>query len=277
MNVAGMGASQTNIHPTAIVHPDARIGAGVFVGPYCLVGEHVVLGDRARLISHVVVEGRTRIGAETTIYPFSSVGHRPQDLKYRGEPSELVIGERCTIRENCTLNPGTEGGGMLTSVGNDCLFMASTHVAHDCRVGDSVIMANFSGLAGHVSVEDFVIFGAGSIVHQHVRVGAHAFVGAQSMVDADVIPFGMALGNRAELAGLNLVGLKRRSFSRDAIHSVRAAYRMIFSSEGTLKERIKDAQDLFPKDPLVQQIVDFLNQSNGRSVCMPRNGRNGEG
>ncbi|MCB9993847.1 MAG: acyl-ACP--UDP-N-acetylglucosamine O-acyltransferase [Hyphomicrobiaceae bacterium] len=272
-----MGASQTNIHPTAIVHPDARIGAGVFVGPYCLVGEHVVLGDRARLISHVVVEGRTRIGAETTIYPFSSVGHRPQDLKYRGEPSELVIGERCTIRENCTLNPGTEGGGMLTSVGNDCLFMASTHVAHDCRVGDSVIMANFSGLAGHVSVEDFVIFGAGSIVHQHVRVGAHAFVGAQSMVDADVIPFGMALGNRAELAGLNLVGLKRRSFSRDAIHSVRAAYRMIFSSEGTLKERIKDAQDLFPKDPLVQQIVDFLNQSNGRSVCMPRNGRNGEG
>lgn len=276
MSVAHSSAEQTHIHPTAIVHPGAQIGSGASIGAYCVVGEHVTLGDRANLVSHVVVEGRTRVGSDSTIYPFSSVGHRPQDLKYHGEPSELIIGERCTIRENCTLNPGTAGGGMKTEVGNDCLFMASTHVAHDCKVGDHVIMANFSGLAGHVTVEDYVIFGAGCIVHQHVRLGEHAFIGAQSMIDADVIPFGMAIGNRAELAGLNLVGLKRRGYSRDAIHALRAAYRMIFSSEGTLKERIGDAEELFPGNTHVQQIVDFLNQSSGRAVCMPRNGHTSE-
>ncbi|MCB1517516.1 MAG: acyl-ACP--UDP-N-acetylglucosamine O-acyltransferase [Hyphomicrobiaceae bacterium] len=277
MSVAQSNAEQTHIHPTAIVHPAARVGSGASVGAYCVVGEHVTLGDGVNLISHVVVEGRTRIGNDSTIYPFSSVGHRPQDLKYHGEPSELIIGERCTIRENCTLNPGTAGGGMRTEVGDDCLFMASTHVAHDCKVGDHVIMANFSGLAGHVAVEDYVILGAGCIVHQHVRLGEHAFIGAQSMIDADVIPFGMAIGNRAELAGLNLVGLKRRGFSRDAIHALRAAYRMIFSSEGTLKERTGDAEELFPGNSHVQQIVDFLNLSSGRAVCMPRNGHTSEG
>jgi UDP-N-acetylglucosamine acyltransferase len=222
------------------------------------------------------VAGHTSIGAGTRIFPFASIGHPPQDLKYAGEASRLIIGERCVIRENATLNPGTAGGGMETRVGNDCLLMASTHVAHDCKVGNNVILANYVGLAGHAVVGDFVIFGGTVVVHQFVRIGAHAFIGAQSMVDADVIPYGMAIGNRATLAGLNLVGLKRRKFDREAIHRLRAAYRMIFSSEGTLRERVDDAATLFRGDKLVEDVVAFISASNDRAICLPRNGRTEE-
>lgn len=267
---------ETSIHPTAIIADGAKIGAGVTIGPYCIVGEHAVLEDGVSLISHVIIEGRTHVGPGTEIFPFASVGHRPQDLKFSGEPSTVSIGANCTIRENVTINPGTRGGEMQTIVGNECLLMASSHVAHDCRLGNNVIVANYGGIAGHCQVDDFAIIGGSVVLHQFVRVGAHAFIGAQSMVDADIIPYGMALGNRAKLAGLNLVGLKRRKFDRDAIHRLRAAYRMIFSSEGTLRERVEDAAELFRDDALVQDVVAFIGARSDRPLCLPRNGDQGE-
>lgn len=262
-----------DIHPTAFVSKEAKLGVGVKVGPYCIVGDDVELGDQVELISHVVVEGRTWLGRETKVYPFTSVGHVPQDLKYKGEPSELKIGERCTIRENCTLNPGTRVGGMLTQVGDDCLLMASTHVAHDCRLGNHVIMANFSGLAGHVEVADRVIFGAGCFVHQHVRIGPYAFLGAQTMLDTDLIPFGMAIGNRAVLSGLNVVGLKRNGFTRPQIQEIRSAYRQLFSDSGTLTQRVEDSASAFVDQPLAQQVLQFVESASERGVCVPRKGK----
>ena len=268
--------TQAFVHPTAIVAPGAQLGQGVKIGPYCIVGEFVVLHDNVELISHVSVDGHTEIGADTRIFPFASVGHVPQDLKYHGEASRLVIGERCTIRESVTLNPGTENGGMLTQIGNDCLIMANAHVAHDCIVGNNVIMANYVGIAGYCHVGDNVIFGGICVVHQFTRIGNHAFIGAQSMIDGDVIPYGMAVGNRASLAGLNLVGLKRRKFDREAIHRLRAAYRMIFSNEGTLRERVEDAAELFKDDKLVQDVVAFIGAASDRPILMPRNGHSAE-
>lgn len=265
--------SDAVIHPTAIVGAGAKIGAGVKVGPFCIVGDDVVLHDGVQLISHVVVEGRTDIGAATEIFPFTSIGHRPQDLKYAGEDSRLEIGERCVIREAVTINPGTAGGGMLTKIGNDCLIMANAHVAHDCIIGSNVIMANYVGFAGHVVVGDNAIFGGMAVVHQFTRIGQHAFVGAQSMIGADVIPYGMAVGNRASLVGLNLVGLKRRKFDREAIHRLRAAYRVIFANEGTLRERIEVVAESFKDDALVQDVVAFINVDSERSILMPRQGQ----
>ncbi|ODT80367.1 MAG: acyl-[acyl-carrier-protein]--UDP-N-acetylglucosamine O-acyltransferase [Pelagibacterium sp. SCN 64-44] len=263
------------IHPTAIIADGAVLGEGVRVGPYSMVGPRVVLGDNVELVSHAVVEGNTTIGAGTRIFPFASIGHQPQDLKFHGEDSRVEIGERCTIRESVTINPGTEGGGMVTRVGNDCLIMACAHVAHDAVLGNNVIMANYVGIAGHVRVGDNVIFGGTCVIHQFTRIGAHAFVGAQSMVDGDVIPYGMAVGNRAALTGLNLVGLKRRGFDREAIHRLRAAYRQIFASEGTLRERVEDAAELFKDDPLVQDVVTFITQAD-RPILLPRNGHESE-
>ena len=261
------------IHPTAIVGSGAKLGAGVKIGPFCIVSDKVVLHDNVELVSHVSIDGHTEIGAGSRVFPFASIGHEPQDRKYAGEESRLEIGERCVIREAVTINPGTAaGGGMLTKIGNDCLLMASAHVAHDCILGNNVIMANYVGLAGHVVVGDNAIFGGMAVVHQFTRIGPHAFIGAQSMIDGDVIPYGMALGNRASLAGLNLVGLKRRKFDREAIHRLRAAYRMIFASEGTLRERVEDAAELFKDDVLVQDVVTFIGAASDRPILIPRNG-----
>ncbi|SFV32411.1 UDP-N-acetylglucosamine acyltransferase [Devosia crocina] len=262
--------TESTIHPTAIVAPGAQIGAGVKIGPFCMVGENAVLHDGVELISHVVVDGRTAIGADTRIFPFASVGHQPQDLKFHGEESRLEIGARCTIRESVTINPGTEGGGMLTKVGDDCLLMAGSHVAHDAIVGNNVVLANYVGIAGHAVVGDYVRFGGICAVHQKVRIGSHAFIGAHSMVDGDVIPYGMAVGNRARLAGLNLVGLRRASLDREAIHRLRAAYRMIFSSEGTLRERVDDAAVMFKDESLVQDVVAFIASAKDRPLTLPR-------
>lgn len=265
-----------NIHATAEVAPEARLGKDVTIGPFCVVGPDVVLGDGVELISHAVVTGRSEIGPATRIFPFASVGHQPQDLKYHGEESRLKIGSNCTIRENVTINPGTEGGTMQTVIGDNCLLMAGAHVAHDCELGNNVIVANFTGIAGHCAIGDFATIGGMVGLHQFVRIGAHAFIGAQSMIDADVIPYGMAIGNRAKLAGLNLVGLKRRGFDREAIHSLRTAYRMIFSSEGTLRERVEDAAEIFKNEPLVQDVVKFVTSASDRAICMPRNGSRDE-
>lgn len=262
--------TDASVHPTAIVASGARIGSGVKIGPYCIVGDNVVLHDNVELISHVVIEGHTTIGAGTRIFPFASVGHQPQDLKFHGEASRLEIGERCTIRESVTINPGTEGGGMLTKIGNDCLLMACSHVAHDALVGNNVVLANYCGLAGHTIVGDYVRFGGICAVHQFVRIGSHAFIGAQSMIDGDVIPYGLAVGNRARLAGLNLVGLKRGGFDRESIHTLRAAYRMIFSSEGTLRERVEDAAVMFKDATLVQDVVEFISAAKDRPLTLPQ-------
>ncbi len=265
----------TVIHPTAIVEAGAQLGVGVQIGPYCIIGSEVILKDHVELVSHVSIAGNTEVGSKSKIFPFASIGHQPQDLKYHGEPSRLIIGDNCTIRENATLNPGTEGGGLLTQVGDNCLLMAGTHVAHDCIVGNNVIMANLSGLAGHCVTGDFVTIGGMVVVHQFVRIGSHAFIGAHSMVDSDVIPYGMAMGNRAKLSGLNIVGLKRRGFNRDEIHTLRAAYRMFSSSEGTLRERVDDAKSLFSGSDLVREVAEFISSAE-RAICLPRNSNNGQ-
>lgn len=268
--------SEPVIHPTAIVGSGARLGQDVKIGPYCIVGDGVVLGDKVELVSHAVVEGNTSIGPGTRIFPFASIGHEPQDLKYHGEQSRLEIGANCTIRESVTINPGTEGGGMVTRIGNDCLIMASAHVAHDAIIGNNVVITNYVGIAGHCIIGDNVRFGGTCVVHQFTRIGAHAFIGASSMVDGDIIPYGMAVGNRAALTGLNLVGLKRQGFDREAIHRLRAAYRLIFASEGTLRERVEDAAELFKNDPLVQDVVAFISAASDRPILLPRNGHDAE-
>ncbi|MEO5374066.1 MAG: acyl-ACP--UDP-N-acetylglucosamine O-acyltransferase [Alphaproteobacteria bacterium] len=260
----------TNIHPTALVDGAARIAPSVTIGPYCVVGPDVELADGVELVSHVVVAGRTTIGGNTRIFPFASIGHQPQDLKYRGEPSELIIGSGNVIREHVTMNPGTAGGGLVTRVGNNCLFMVNSHVAHDCHVGNHVIMANNATLAGHVEVGDFAILGGLSAVHQFVRIGHHAMVGGMSGVENDVIPFGSVLGNRARLQGLNIVGLKRREFSRDDIHTLRNAYRLLFAQEGTMAERLADVANLFQDNPPVMEIVAFIRVDSSRAICQPK-------
>jgi UDP-N-acetylglucosamine acyltransferase len=258
------------IHPTAIVHPKASLGEGVVIGPYCVVGPDVVLEDRVQLMSHVVIDGMTSLGEDSIVFPFASLGLAPQDLKYRGEPSTLKIGARSRIREQVTMNPGTEGGGMVTEVGSDGLYMVGAHVAHDCRLGDHVIMANNATLAGHVSLGDYVVIGGNSAVHQFVRIGPHAMVGGMTGVEHDVIPFGLVMGDRAWLNGLNLVGMERRGFARDEVQAMRTAYRMMFGPEGTLAERIEEVARAFAAYPIVIQVVEFARAKSSRGLCQPR-------
>ena len=257
-------------HPTAVIEAGARLGAGVKIGPYCVVGAEVELGDGVELVSHAVVTGRTAVGARTRIFPFASIGHQPQDLKYKGEPSTLSIGEDCIIREGVTINPGTEGGGMVTTVGARCAFLANSHVGHDCRVGNSVVFSNNVMLAGHCTVGDFAILGGGAAVIQFARVGTHAFLGGMSGLENDLIPYGMALGNRAHLSGLNIIGLQRRGFSRGDIHDLRRAYRLLFADEGTLIERMDDVAQEFAAHTIVQEILEFIRAGGKRSLCTPK-------
>lgn len=264
-----------SIHPHAIVEDGARLGAGVRVGPFCTVGPEVELEDGVELVSHVAVAGQTRIGARTRVFPFASLGHQPQDLKFRGERSTLSIGSDCIIREGVTVNPGTEGGGLRTSIGNRCALLANSHVGHDSVLGDGVILSNNVMIAGHVTVGSFVVFGGGSAVHQFARIGSHAFIGGLSGLENDLIPYGMAVGNRAHLAGLNLVGLKRRGFEREAIHDLRRAYRLLFAPEGTLRERVEDVAAEFSDHPLVHEVLNFLRDGGDRAICVPRSSRDG--
>jgi len=259
-----------DIHATAIVDPAAKLGQDVFVGPYCVVGPNVELGEGVRLVSHVVVAGITKVGAGTVIYPFASIGNPPQDLKYHGEESRLEIGVNNQIREYVTMNPGTEGGGMITRVGDNCLFMVGAHVAHDCQVGDHVILANNGTIAGHVVLGDYAIIGGLAAVHQFVRIGEHAMIGGMSAVENDVIPYGAVKGDRAHLAGLNVVGLERRGFKREDIHALRSAYRMLFSNEGTMAERLEDVAGLYREQELVSNVVSFVKAARDRPLCQPQ-------
>ncbi|PZQ49404.1 MAG: acyl-[acyl-carrier-protein]--UDP-N-acetylglucosamine O-acyltransferase [Rhodovulum sulfidophilum] len=259
----------SSIHPTAIVGEGADIGAGVRIGPYCVVGSEVVLGEGVVLHSHVAVAGVTRIGAGTQIFPFASIGHAPQDLKYAGERTELVIGANNRIREHVTMNPGTQGGGGVTRVGDGNLFMMSVHIGHDCQVGSGVIMANNATLAGHVVVEDNVILGGLAAVHQFVRIGRGAMIGGLAGVVADVIPYGSVIGERAHLAGLNLVGLKRRGAERAEIHGLRAAFGEIFAAEGTLQDRVDAAAAKHAGNALVEEVLRFITAESSRSFTVP--------
>ena len=263
----------TQIHQSAIVASGAALGSDVKIGPFCVVGEHVNLGDGVELKSHVVVEGHTSVGAGTYIYPFASIGHPPQDLKFQGEVSQLEIGTNCVIREHTTMNPGTAGGGLVTKIGNQCLFMVGAHVAHDCKVGNNVILANNATLGGHVVVGEWAILGGLAAVHQFVRIGRHSIIGGLTAVVHDVIPYGSVSGDRGRLAGLNLVGLKRRDFDRETIHDLRRAFRLLFAQEGTMAERILDVADLFGANEPVMDIVDFIKANSSRSICQPRGDR----
>ncbi len=257
------------IHQTAIIEKGAKLGADVAVGAYCVVGAEVVLGDRVTLHSHVVISGKTTIGDDTEIFPFASIGSTPQDLKYHNEPSTLTIGKRNKIREHVTMNPGTEGGGMVTKVGDDCLFMMGAHVAHDCQVGNRVILANNATLAGHVHVGDGAIIGGLSAVHQFVRIGHHAMIGGMSGIENDVIPYGQASGKRANLVGLNLIGLKRSGADREEIQALRQAFTQLFEGEGTLAERRKKVSATYEKSATVGEIMAFLNAQSDRALCLP--------
>lgn len=254
-------------HPTAIVDPGASLGADVEIGPFCVIGPHVSLGDGCRLHSHVTVQGHTSVGEGCEIFPFASLGHRPQDMKYKGEPTRLDVGRRNVIREGVTMHTGTAGGRMVTRVGDDCLFMAYSHIAHDCIVGNQVVMANAATLGGHCEIGSHVIIGGLSAVHQFVRIGDFAFVGGMSGVDADIIPFGMAVGVRSGLAGLNLVGLKRRGFSREQIRGLQQACLMLFGADGTLNERIEKVEKRFSGDENVARILAFVRADKSRPLA----------
>ncbi|MCK5546422.1 MAG: acyl-ACP--UDP-N-acetylglucosamine O-acyltransferase [Rhodospirillaceae bacterium] len=260
----------TNIHPTAIVEDGAKIGDDVEIGPYSIIGPSVTIESGVKIFSHVVVGGVTSIGSGTRIFPFASIGSEPQDLKFGGEVSKLEIGSNNTIREHVTMNPGTEGGGLLTKVGDNCLFMVGSHVAHDCQIENNVILVNNATLAGHVEVGEFAIIGGLSAVHQFVRIGKHAMLGGMSGAESDVIPYGMVVGNRGGLSGLNLVGIKRRGFDRETIHSLRNAYRLLFANEGTMAERIKDVAEMFKGVEPVMEIIDFVTTDSSRSFCQPK-------
>lgn len=260
----------SKIHASAVIEDGSIIGDDAEIGPFCHIGANVRLGAGARLRSHVVISGDTNIGANFQAFPFSSIGHQPQDLKYKGEPSTLTIGDNCLFREGVTVNPGTDGGGLVTTIGNNCALLANAHVGHDCHVGNNVILVNNVMLAGHVTIGDFAICAGGSAVIQFTRVGPHAFVGGLTGLENDLIPYGLAMGNRAHLAGLNMVGLRRREFTREAIQDLRRAYRLLFAEEGTLKERVEDVALQFKGHAQVEEIIAFIRKGGERAICQPR-------
>ena len=274
LGLSGVRASRqagASIHHTAIVHPDARVGAGTTIGPYVTIGEHVTIGRDCRVGASAVIDGWTEIGDATEIFPMASIGLIPQDLKFGGERTRLVIGSRNVIREFVTIHRGTAGGGGVTSIGDHNLVMAYAHIAHDCRVGNHTIFGNGATLAGHVTVEDYANVGAFSGVHQFCRVGQHAFIGGYSVVTKDALPFAKTVGNRARIYGLNTIGLVRRRFSQDAIAKLRRAYRHLLHSN-TSRALAQIERDPALRCPEVQYVVDFIRTSS-RGVGLRRPSR----
>lgn len=250
-----------NVHPTALVSPRARIGSGCYIGPYSILGDEVELDDGVRLESHVVIDGRTFIGRETVVFPFVSIGLPAQDLKYNGEPSETRIGRRNMIREFVTIHRGTAGGGMLTQIGDDCLLMAQAHIAHDCILGDGVIMANAATLAGHVVIEDNANVGAYSGVHQFCRVGREAYIGGYSVVVKDALPFALTVGNHARCYGLNTTGMKRRGYSQEVIESLHRAFHLLLSSKLNTSQALQRIDAEIKGSTEVESLVEFIRSS----------------
>lgn len=262
--------STSNIHNTAIVDPAASIGDNVKIGPFCIIGPDVKLGDNCQLKSHIVIEGRTTIGESTIIYPFASIGQSPQIIKYDGEKSEVIIGANNTIREYVTIQAGSKDGGMVTRVGNNCLFMVGVHIGHDCIVGNNVVFANYVSLGGHVIVGDYAIIGGLSAVLQYVRIGEHSMIGGLSAVVRDLIPFGLASSERAVLEGINLVGMKRRGFDKQEILESSKAVDEIFSGDGIFTTRIDKVLEKYKGNSILKQITDFLKQDSTRAFCQPK-------
>jgi UDP-N-acetylglucosamine acyltransferase len=263
------------IDPTARVAEGARIGEDVEIGPYCIVGPQVELADSVRLIGHVHVTGVTTVGTGTVVYPFASLGTPPQSVHYRGGATRLVIGPRCELRESVTMNTGTEDGGGLTTVGERCLFMVGSHVGHDCHVGNAVIFANNAVIGGHVSVGDNAFLGGNAAVHQYARVGEGAMVAGLSGITRDLIPFGYARGQIADLAGLNVIGLRRRGATRADLHRVRQNYRKLFLDKGLFADRVDAVARDFADDPLVGKILAFIRSAGKLSLMQPRGRREG--
>ena len=263
--------SRTSISELAVVHPDADLGDGVEIGPFCTVGPHVAISSGTRLVSHVSLAGRTAIGADCTLYPFTSIGHPPQDSKHSGGEVRVVIGDRNTFRESVNIHPGSDAGRRDTVIGSDNLFMVGSHVAHECIVGDHVVLTNGVALGGAVEVGDYAILGGLSAVVQFTRIGRHAFIGGKTLVTRDVIPFGTATGSPAHLKGLNTIGLKRRGFDKEDIRTLRKAYGLLFATEGTFADRLEDASDAYSDNPLVTDIVAFIREREHRDLCQPNN------
>ena len=256
------------IDKTAIIDPKAKISNNVKIGPYSVIGPNVEIGEGTILQSHVNITGDTKIGLNNKIYPFASIGNDPQDLKFKGEETKLEIGDNNKIREYVTINPGTEGGGGLTKVGNNCLFMVSAHIAHDCLVGDNVILANNVPLGGHAHVDDNAIIGGNSAVQQFTRVGKFAMIGGMCGVVRDVIPYGIAHGNRSVLQGLNLIGLRRKNISNKEIMNLSDAYKEIFKNEN-LTDNLNNLSNGFKENKLVMEVVNFIEKDKKRPICTP--------
>ena len=256
------------IHKTAIIDPKAKISSNIKIGPYTVIGPNVEIGDGTIIHSHVSISGNTIIGKENKIYPFSSIGNDPQDLKYNGEETKLIIGDKNTIREYVTINPGTLGGGGKTLIGDNCLFMISSHVAHDCLVGNNVIIANNVPLGGHAIIDDNVVIGGNSAVQQFTRIGKMAMIGGMTGVLHDVIPYGLSTGNRNSLQGLNLIGLRRSKFENKEILGLSEAYKEIFVTKN-LTENISKLNGSFQDNPLVKEVIEFITKDKKRSICTP--------
>ncbi len=265
-NISLLKSDRANIHPTAIVAHGAELGPGVEIGPFCTVGPNVVIEAGAKLVSHVVVEGHTRIGEGAQLFPFCTVGLAPQDMKYQGEPTRCEIGARTLVREHCTIHRGTATGIGITTVGSDCMLMAVVHVAHDCTLGNNVIVANNAVMGGHVSIGDYAVIGGAAAIHQFVRIGRAAMIGGVSGVEADVIPFGSVIGNRARLAALNIIGLRRRGFDKAQIHRLHTAFRALYNKEGVFAQRLEAMRAKFGDDPLVAEILAFIDAPSHRGL-----------
>jgi UDP-N-acetylglucosamine acyltransferase len=257
------------IHETAIISPNARIGENVKIGPYSLIEDNVELKNNVEIMSHVCIRGYTVIGEETRIFPFATLGYAPQDLKFKGEKSRLIIGKNNLIREYVTMHPGTEGGRMETTIGDSNLFMIGVHIAHDCVIGNHVVMGNNATLGGHVVIDDNVIIGGLSALHQFVKVGCGAIIGGMSGVERDVIPYGAVKGERAYLSGINLVGLRRANVCNNEIHAVQKACDILFSNDNILVDNLELVEHMYPRERCVQEIVKFMRQKTSRSFCKP--------
>jgi UDP-N-acetylglucosamine acyltransferase len=256
------------IHKTAIVDPKAKISSSVNIGPYSIIGPNVEIGKDTDINSHVSIAGHTKIGKNNKIYPFASIGNDPQDLKFKGEISSLEIGDNNKIREYVSINPGTDGGSGVTKIGNNCLFMVSSHVAHDCNIGNNIVVVNNVAIGGHVHIEDNAIIGGNSAVHQFIRIGKFAMIGGMCAVIRDVIPYGLVHGNRSILQGVNLIGLRRNNISNQDITLLSNAYKELFKSEN-LSENLKNLSDDFKKNNLVMEILEFLQKDKKRPICTP--------
>ncbi len=256
------------IHNTAIIDPNAKISNNVKIGPYTIIGPDVEIDEETEIQSHVNITGKTKIGKNNKVYPFASIGNDPQDLKFKGEETRLEIGNNNKIREYVTINPGTQGGGGITKVGNDCLFMVSSHIAHDCFVGNNVILANNVPLGGHAHIGDNAIIGGNSAVQQFTRVGKSAMIGGMCGVVRDVIPYGIVHGNRSVLQGLNLIGLRRKNIPNKEIMTLSEAYKEIFKNEN-LTENLTNLSRDFKNNELVKEVVDFIEKDKKRPICTP--------